>query len=279
MSESSAPLPVVFISHGSPMHALEAGASATGRAWKALGERLPRPRALLIASAHWETDRPALTGAAHPETMHDFYGFPQPLYEIRYPAPGAPEVARRAQQLLAAAGLEASIDAQRGLDHGAWTPLLYMYPQASVPVVQVSVQTALGPRHHLALGAALAPLAREGVLIIGSGHLTHNLRELRSVRDTGVGGGAPYVSEFQDWVRKCIEAHDYDRLADYRRLSPAGVRAHPSEEHFLPLFVALGAAGRDARAERLLEHVEGGVLAMDAYFLSPISGKSLHAPT
>ena len=267
MSESSAPLPAVFVSHGSPMHALEAGGTATGQAWSALGRRLPRPRAILVASAHWETERPALTGSERPQTMHDFYGFPQPLYEIRYPAPGAPALAARARALLSAAGIDARIDAERGLDHGAWTPLLYAYPRADVPVVQVSVQTPLGPRHHLALGAALAPLAREGVLIVGSGHLTHNLRELKSVRDTGVRRAAPYVSEFQEWVRALIEAHDYDRLADYRRLSPAGVRAHPSEEHFLPLFVALGAAGATARAERFVGHVEGGVLAMDAYLL------------
>jgi 4,5-DOPA dioxygenase extradiol len=267
MSEFSATLPAVFVSHGSPMHALEAGATATGRAWTALGRRLPRPRAILIASAHWETDRPALTGSERPETIHDFYGFPPPLYEIRYPAPGDPELAARARALLRENGLDAAIDPARGLDHGAWTPLLYAYPRADVPVVQVSVQPALGPRHHLALGRALAPLAREGVLIVGSGHLTHNLRELKSVRDTGVGRAEPYVSEFQEWVRARIEAHDYDRLADYRRLSPAGVRAHPSEEHFLPLFVALGAAGATARAERFVEHVEGGVLAMDAYLL------------
>ena len=269
MSESNAPLPAVFVSHGSPMHALEAGATATGKAWTALGRRLPRPRAILIASAHWETDHPALTGSERPETIHDFYGFPQPLYEIRYPAPGAPDVAERARVLLEASGFDVSIDADRGLDHGAWSPLLYAYPNADVPLVQVSVQTALGPRHHLELGAALAPLAREGVLIIGSGHLTHNLRELRSVRETGVGAAQPYVAEFQEWVRACIEAHDYDRLADYRRLSPAGARAHPSEEHFLPLFVALGAAGANTRAERFVEHVEGGVLAMDAYLLHP----------
>jgi 4,5-DOPA dioxygenase extradiol len=269
MGESNAPLPVVFVSHGSPMHALEAGATATGKAWTALGARLPRPRAILIASAHWETDRPELTGSARPETIHDFYGFPQPLYEIRYPAPGAPQIAERARAMLQAAGMQAAIDPARGLDHGAWTPLLYAYPKADVPVVQVSVQTPLGPRHHLALGAALAPLRAEGVLIVGSGHLTHNLRELRSVRETGVGQAQPYVAEFQEWVRACIEAHDYDRLADYRKLSPAGVRAHPSEEHFLPLFVALGAAGGQARAERFVSHVEGGVLAMDAYVLNP----------
>lgn len=261
-------LPTVFISHGSPLHALEAGATATGRAWAALGARLPRPRAILIASAHWETERPALTGSAQPETIHDFGGFPAPLYDIQYRAPGAPDVAARALDLLRAAGLEAEIDPHRGLDHGAWTPLLYAFPRADVPVLQVSVQPALGPRHHLRLGRALAPLADEGVLVMGSGHLTHNLRELASVREIGVGPAAPYVSEFQDWVRECIEAHDHDRLADYRRLSPAGVRAHPSEEHFLPLFVALGAAGAAARPERFIEHVEGGVLAMDAYLFA-----------
>lgn len=261
------PLPTVFLSHGSPMHALEAGAA--GAAWAALGRRLGRPRALLIASAHWETARPALTGAAQPETIHDFYGFPQPLYEIRYPAPGAPEVARRARALLEDNRIDVEIDGARGLDHGAWAPLLYAWPQADVPVVQVSVQTARGPRHHLVLGRALAPLAREDVLIVGSGHLTHNLRELRSVRETGVGPAEPYVGEFQDWVRDCIDTRDLDRLSGYRRLSAGGARAHPTEEHFLPLFVALGAAAPDYRAERLIAHVEGGVLAMDAYLFQP----------
>lgn len=268
MSKSIASLPTVFLSHGSPMHALEAGAA--GKAWAELGRRLPRPRALLIASAHWEAGQPMLTGAARPDTIHDFYGFPQPLYAIRYPAPGAPEVAARALEVLKARGFEAAIEPQRGLDHGAWSPLLYAYPKADVPVVQVSVQTPLGPRHHLQLGAALAPLSDEGVLVIGSGHMTHNLRELRSVRDTGVGRPEPYVSEFQAWVRECIDASDFERLADYRRLSPAGARAHPTEEHFLPLFVALGAARTGYRAERIIDHVEGGVLAMDAYlFHSP----------
>jgi 4,5-DOPA dioxygenase extradiol len=260
-------LPTVFLSHGSPMHALQAGAAGT--AWAALGKRLGRPRALLVASAHWETARPTLGGAAHPATIHDFYGFPQPLYEIRYPAPGAPDVARRARALLEEQRIDVEIDEARGLDHGAWSPLLYAYPQADVPVVQVSVQTARGPRHHLALGRALAPLAREGVLIVGSGHLTHNLRELRSVRETGVGPAEPYVAGFQEWVREGIEARDLDRLSGYRRLSDGGARAHPSEEHFLPLFVALGAAAPEYQAERLLAHVEGGVLAMDAYLFRP----------
>jgi len=271
---AAAPLPTVFLSHGSPMHALEAGAA--GEAWAALGRRLGRPRAILMASAHWETARPTLGGAARPETIHDFYGFPPPLYEIRYAAPGAPDVAARAHALLTEHRIDADIDASRGLDHGAWSPLLYAWPDADVPVVQVSLQTLRGPRHHVLLGRVLAPLAREGVLIVGSGHLTHNLREMRSVRDTNVGAAAPYVSEFQDWVREGIESRDLDRLQAYRRLSAGGERAHPTEEHFLPLFVALGAADEGYRAERLLGHVEGGVLAMDAYVFHPADSPPSH---
>jgi 4,5-DOPA dioxygenase extradiol len=260
-------LPGLFLSHGSPMHALEAGAA--GDAWAALGRRLGRPRAILMVSAHGETARPTLGGAAPPETIHDFRGVPPPLYEIRDPAPGAPDVAARALALLREQRIDAEIDETRGLDHGAWSPLLYAWPQADVPVVPLSLQTLRGPRHHVLLGKALAPLAREGVLIVGSGHLTHNLGEMRSVRDTSVGAAAPYVTEFQEWVRECIESRDLDRLQGYRRLSGGGARAHPTEEHFLPLFVALGAAGNAYRAERLLAHVEGGVMAMDAYLLHP----------
>lgn len=254
-------LPVLFLSHGSPMHALEPG--AVREAWVALARALAPPRAILVASAHWETRLPMLTSAQAPQTIHDFYGFPPALYSIRYPVPGAPELAGRALALLEGAGFTAAADVDRGLDHGAWAPLMHMYPEASVPVLQVSVQTGLGPRHHLALGAALAPLAREGVLILGSGHLTHNLRERRS------GPPAAYVREFQDWVKQRIEARALDELAEYRSRSAHGVRAHPTEEHFLPLFVALGAAGPEYRARRMYDGVETGSLAMDAYRFDP----------
>ena len=255
-----AALPVLFISHGSPMHALDAGAA--GAAWLALAQRLPRPSAILIATAHWETGVPSLTGTVQPETIHDFYGFPQPLYQIHYPAAGAPNLAARARSLLQGAGLSAAVDPDRGLDHGAWSPLLYMYPKADVPVVQVSVQTALGPKHHLELGRALAPLAHEGVLVLGSGHMTHNLRERRD------GAPAPYASEFQEWVKQRIDRHALDELADYRSLTPNGVRAHPTDEHFLPLFVALGAAGENYKAKRIYDGIEMGALAMDAYLFN-----------
>ena len=252
----------VFISHGSPMHALQPGPA--GEAWKALGQRMPRPKSILIASAHWETNLPMLTGSEKPETIHDFYNFPEPLYRLRYPSPGAPEVARRAQALLKEAGVTAGIDGCRGLDHGAWSPLRYMYPQADIPVVQISVQPALGPRHHVELGRSLRKLGDEGVLIIGSGHMTHNLRDWAR----GQGAAAPYAREFQAWVFDKLNKKDVDTLVDYRSASPHGVRAHPTDEHFLPLLFALGAAAEKAKPERVYDAIDAGVLAMDAYVFS-----------
>ncbi len=241
------------------MHALEPG--AVRDVWESLGRGLPRPKAILIASAHWETAVPEVTATAQPETIHDFYGFPKPLYEIQYPAKGDPALAARALALLR--NFKATADPLRGLDHGAWSPLLYMYPKADIPVVQLSVQTELGTRHHLAVGHALAPLSQEGVLIVGSGHMTHNLR------DRGNGGTAPYALAFQAWVKQRIDQHALDELADYRRLSPDGVRAHPTDEHFLPLLVALGAARESYAAERLYDGIDLGALAMDAYLFRP----------
>jgi 4,5-DOPA dioxygenase extradiol len=253
-------LPSVFISHGSPMHALQPGPA--GEAWAALGRDLPRPKAILIASAHWETNVPMLTGSPRPETIHDFSGFPEPLYKLRYPVPGAPGLAQRAQSLLKEAGFTAGIDGTRGLDHGAWAPLLYAYPDADIPVVQLSLQPDFGPTHHVALGRALRKLAEEEVLVIGSGHLTHNLRDFDR---SGRAAPAPYAKEFQHWVFEKIEARSLDELAEYRSLSPHGVRAHPTDEHFLPLFVALGAAPDAARPQRVFDAIESGALAMDAY--------------
>ena len=257
----AAALPTLFLSHGSPMHAIQPG--AVRAVWEGIARELPRPKAILIASAHWETSVPAVTAAAKPETIHDFYGFPKPLYEIQYPAPGSPEVALKAVQLLKKSDFKAAEDPSRGLDHGAWSPLLYMYPKADVPVVQVAVQTELGTRHHIEVGRALAPLSREGVLIIGSGHLTHNLRDRN--RDGNADEPAPYARAFQDWVKQRVDRRALDELADYRRLSPDGVRAHPTDEHFLPLFVALGSAPEHYVAQRLYDRIEMGALAMDAY--------------
>lgn len=250
-----ATLPTVFVSHGSPMHALQPGAVRS--VWEKLGRDLPRPKAILIASAHWETGVPELTAAEQPETIHDFYGFPKPLYELQYPAKGDPGLASRAAGLLKRFNVKT--DPVRGLDHGAWSPLLYMYPKADIPVVQISVQPQLGTRHHLEVGRALAQLSDDGILVFGSGHMTHNLRERRD------GSALPYVSEFQEWVRDKILAKDLNSLIEYRSLTPYGARAHPTDEHFQPLFVALGAARAGYKATRLYDGIEMGVLAMDAY--------------
>jgi 4,5-DOPA dioxygenase extradiol len=256
-------LPTLFLSHGSPMHAVQAGAA--GEAWAALGRKLPRPRAVLIASAHWETSVPMLTGNPQPETIHDFGGFPPELYQLRYPTKGAPDLAERAVALLKDADLTAGIDGCRGLDHGAWVPLRWMYPDADIPVVQLSVQPELGPAHHVRLGRAVAPLAGEGVLIIGSGHTTHNLRDWM----TNPRRQEPlrYAQAFAEWVGERLRTHDTDALTAYREQAPEASRAHPSEEHFLPLFVALGAAGNNAEPERILGGFEAGALAMDSYLL------------
>ena len=267
-------LPTLFLSHGSPMHALQAGRA--GAAWAALGRDLPRPKAVLIASAHWESEWPMLTTGSSPETIHDFGGFPQELYEIRYAAAGAPAVAERAIELIRAAGLTANGNGCRGLDHGAWVPLLHLYPQADVPVVQVSLQPKLGAAHHLRLGEILAPLRDEGVLIVGSGHLTHNLREwIAFARRHGMqpaeSEAEPYVREFSQWVEDALRSDDRDGIAQWLQQAPHARRAHPTDEHFLPLPFAFAAAGPAPRVERIELGVDSGVLAMDAYVFWPVS--------
>jgi 4,5-DOPA dioxygenase extradiol len=254
-------LPALFLSHGSPMHAIDAGRA--GEVWAALAAQLPKPRAVLMVTAHWETHLPMLAGNARPSMIYDFGGFPDELYKIVYPAPGSPDVAAKAHALLKSAGFTAGVDGCRGMDHGTWVPLLKMYPDADVPVVQLSVQTAMNPRHHVDVGRALSPLTKEGVLIVGSGHLTHNLRDWMKSR--GQTAHAPYARKFQRWVFDHLTAHDIEALTDYRQQAPGAMRAHPTEEHFLPLFVALGAAGEDATAERVHDGFEGAALAMDAY--------------
>ncbi|MFO1406338.1 MAG: class III extradiol ring-cleavage dioxygenase [Steroidobacteraceae bacterium] len=258
-------LPTLFVSHGSPMHALVPGEA--GAAWGAIAAGLPRPRAVLVASAHWETGLPMLSSGTRHATIHDFGGFPAPLYELRYDAPGAPDVAREAAALLEASGLVPALNGCRGLDHGAWVPLRWMYPGLDVPVLELSVQPSLGPEHHLQVGEALAPLARDGVLVLGSGHVTHNLHDwMRHHRDPEP---LPYARAFADWLAGALASGDRAALLDYRSRAPSAVRAHPTEEHFLPIYVALGAAGPGARATRVHASIEGGALAMDAWRFDP----------
>jgi 4,5-DOPA dioxygenase extradiol len=255
-------LPTIFLSHGSPMLALQD--SPARRFLQGLGASLGRPKAIVAVSAHWETQGgPAVSLAARPETIHDFGGFPRALFEMQYPAPGAPEAAERAAGLLEAAGIRVGRSAQRGLDHGAWVPLTLMYPDADIPVTQLSVVRGAGPAEHERLGRALTALRGEGVLVVGSGSLTHNLYEFRA---QGLDAPVPHwVSGFEEWMKARLEAGERAALLDYRSAAPFAAQNHPTEEHLLPLFVAMGAAGAAAQASLLHASVEHGVLAMDAY--------------
>lgn len=252
-------LPSLFVSHGAPTFAIEPGLA--GAQLGALGRALGKPRAIVVVSPHWMTHGVEITATARPETVHDFGGFPRALYAIQYPAPGAPELAVHIQQMLQTSGIPAALDARRGLDHGAWVPLLHLYPEADVPVVQVSLPAATDAAQAFALGRALAPLAAEGVLVIGSGSLTHNLYEFR----TGEVAEAAYAREFSEWIRQAVLDGDTDRLVHALERAPHAARAHPSTEHFLPLLVAAGAAANAAPATVLDGGIRHGVLAMESY--------------
>ncbi len=254
-------MPVLFVSHGAPTVPLDPG--ATGAAWRRLGEQLPEPASILVISAHWESHVPTVSRAVQPETIHDFSGFPAELYKMQYPAPGAPQVAEAAALALQQAGIPVQLDDTHGLDHGAWVPLSLMYPSADIPVAQLSLQPERDPAWHVALGRALRPLREQGVLIVGSGSISHNLRALFRHPQ-----GAPppdWVTDFCDWIADKIAAGDIAALKDYRKLAPHAVENHPTDEHLLPLFVMLGAADHIAGAQRLNQVMTYGMLAMDAW--------------
>jgi len=254
-------MPVLFVSHGAPTLPLEPG--DTGAAWRKLGGQLPRPAAILVISAHWETHIPTVSRAEQPETIHDFHGFPAELYKLQYPAPGAPGLAQSVLLALQQAGISAQTNDTRGLDHGAWVPLSLIYPKADIPVAQLSLQPDRDPAWHIALGRALRSLREQGVLIIGSGSISHNLRALFKHPQ---GTPAPdWVTDFCDWIADRIEAGDTDALVSYRTLAPNAVQNHPTDEHLLPLFVALGAADHIAGSTRLNQVMTYGILAMDMW--------------
>ena len=244
------------------MFALNPGAA--GAAMTQVAHQLAPPRAIVLISPHWETALPTVGLATQPETIHDFYGFPAPLYDLNYPATGAPEVGQEVVNALQAHGFEVQTDAHRGLDHGAWIPMRHMFPDADVPVIPLSVQSHAGPAHAYRIGQALAGLAAQNIWIVGSGNVTHNLGDLRMARMQGDRTPA-YVQAFADWLAEHLAQGDLDSLLHYRQHSPEGVRAHPSEEHLLPLFTALGAAGPHAVPQAFHRGITDGVIAMDGY--------------
>lgn len=250
--------PSLFVSHGSPMFALEPG--LLGPNLEQIGKSLPTLTAIVVVSPHWQTRGVRITGASMLETIHDFGGFPAPLYALQYPAQGAPQIASQILELLLAAGFEAALDARRGLDHGAWVPLRYLKPAADVPVLQVSMPHDLDAAGALRLGEALAPLRDLGVLVIGSGSLTHNLYEFRQhIQDP------KYAQAFADWIADAVARGDVDALVHYRERAPHAVRAHPTEEHFLPLLVALGASHANEPRHRIEGGMTYGILSMDSF--------------
>lgn len=255
-------LPALFISHGSPLLALNSG--RTGEAWQQIFASLPRPESILVLSAHWLSTTPQVSSAPHPETIHDFGGFPRELYTLQYPAPGAPELAVKVAALLNEAGFPAGTDSRRGLDHGAWVPLRLMLPSADIPVLQLSLQPQSGPEYHYRLGQALAPLREQGVLLLGSGSLTHNLFEVQWNAGDDESDVPDYVHDFQRWMHEKLLAEDTAALKDYHRQAPSAERAHPTEEHLLPLFAMLG-AGTPGKIKRHFAGITEGVLAMDVY--------------
>jgi 4,5-DOPA dioxygenase extradiol len=249
-------LPSLFVSHGAPTLPFD---DIPARAFlKGLGDSMPKPKAVVVATAHWETAAPSVNKVAVNDTIHDFSGFPEPLYRLRYPAPGSAALSDRVASLLGA-----QTDTTRGLDHGAWVPLLLMYPQHDIPVVQIAVQPRAGVAHHIAIGRALAPLREDGVLVMGSGSYVHNLRLLDRR-----GPDAPqpeWSKQFSDWINTALLARDDDALIHYRERAPHAMQAHPEDEHLLPLFIAYGAGGK---TEHIHESTTFGSLRMDAYYFA-----------
>ena len=259
--------PTLFVSHGAPNLVLHESPAHDFfmRFGQDLGKEHGRPQAILIASAHFDMTVPSFSADENPGMLYDFNGFEEELYARVYPAPGSPQLAAIAVTLLAQSGFPAQKIAGRGFDHGVWVPLSQLYPEADIPVVQMAILANAGAGYHIALGRALAPLRQDGVLIIGSGSLTHNLYEVFNGGHAFDAPAKDWVQDFDDWILSKAEAGAIDDIADYRTLAPHARENHPTEEHFLPLPFAFGAAGEGAKGKRVHASVERGVMAMDAY--------------
>lgn len=236
----------------------------TGPALRQWAQKLTADlRGVVVMSPHWMARNPSVMTNPAPTTWHDFGGFPAALYELQYPAPGSAALGQEVLNLLSAAGMSAQADEKRPLDHGAWVPLMHLLPQANIPIVQVALPASYGPREVFAMGVAVQSLRSQGVLVVGSGSMTHNLSEFAG----GNAPVAPYVTAFARWIESKLQEGDMEALLNYRSLAPHALRAHPTEDHFLPLFFALGAAGTHCKPEYVSREVMYGMLAMDAFAL------------
>lgn len=264
--------PSLFISHGAPIFALQPG--TLGGRLSAVGANLVGVKAIAVISPHWQTANVRVMSGAAPATLHDFAGFPAPLYQLQYPAPGHPEFAREAAQMLGNAGLSVTLDETRGFDHGAWVPLMHMIPAADLPVFQISMPRWLNATEALAFGRCLMPLRAKGVMLVGSGSLTHNLTDLQPADSDA----ADYTLAFSAWIGEALTANDTEGLLKYRELAPKAERAHPSEEHFLPLLFAYGARLEGEVTHMINGGTTFGVLSMDSYGWGLPAARSLRRP-
>jgi 4,5-DOPA dioxygenase extradiol len=255
MATAASRLPAVFFGHGSPMNALEQNRYT--EVWRRLGEILPPPKAILAVSAHWMTRGTAVTAMDRPRTIHDFGGFPQELFEVEYPAPGSPALAVRVRELLAP--IDVQLDQSWGLDHGTWSVLAQVYPDANVPVVQLSLDANQPPRYHYELGARIAPLRDEGVMIVGSGNVVHNLGRMQWAEDA-----RPYdwATRFNEKVRAHLAAHEHQPLIDYALLDNDARLSVPTPEHYLPLLYILALQGQGETLSLPVDGIEYGSIGM-----------------
>ena len=249
-------MPLLFIGHGSPMNAIHDNAYT--KMLTSLGQRLPRPQAILVVSAHWMTKGTWVTEMEKPKTIHDFYGFPKPLFDVQYPAPGSPEVAKLVREIVSEPQVGADTH-EWGLDHGTWAVLKHMYPDADVPVLQLSLDLQKSPDYHVKIGEQLSRLRERGVLILGSGNLVHNLRQIRWEP------GAPafdWAIEFDEWIKKKLVARDFKSVLHDFHETAAGKLSIPTTEHYLPLHYILGAVGKDDELHFEHEEMQNGSISM-----------------
>ena len=260
-TRTQARMPAVFLSHGAPTLAIDDG--DTNHFLRNYARRLGKPRAVVLMSAHFDAPKATITAGKSPPTIHDFGGFPHALYKLSYPAPGDPSLSRRIAGLLAADGVPVELDNRRGFDHGAWIPMLLMFPDADIPLVQLSLDVSRDPAWHYRLGELLRPLRDEGVLIVGSGGATHNLNEISwpgQCRQP-----PPWARDFSDWLDTAIEQGRTKDVLEYRERAPFAARNHPTEEHILPLAFVLGASFDDEVRRRVHESWDYGSLSMNTY--------------